>query len=480
MRGLTLIAAILTVTTFVRAQDTLYIYEGGSVTYKQSVNKIDSITFIKPNSQTGTGQMVSLSGNLTTQTLDAGKRYVLTGFVYVQSGNTLTIPAGTVIFGDYSTKGKLIINRGGKLIANGTATNPIVFTSQQPAGYRNAGDWGGIVICGKAPNNQGATIAMEGPADFSVSNGTDNGLYGGTDEDDNSGSLKYVRIEYAGIAYAPNLELNGLTLCSVGSGTTIDHVQVSFSLDDSFEWFGGSVNAKYLVAYKSWDDDFDTDLGYHGKVQFGVAFRDPTMADQSGSKGFESDNDQTGSTFTPQTSALFSNMSLLGPYVFAARNADSTLNSGNISANFQYAAHLRRNSAQGIYNSLLMGFPTGINFEKTSGSLKVKNDLIGAFKTGPALFTAGNGNDTTSFVAYNTWTSTKKVTDVLASISVEKDAGFLSATSPALTGAVFSGNGLTDSFWTPTTYRGAFGTTPDAAWNWNSGWLNFDPQNTQY
>ncbi len=466
--------------SLIQAQDTLYIYEGGNVTYKQSVAKIDSMTFIKPKLVVNPGGPTPLSGNLVTQTLDANKQYLLNGLVYVQSGNTLTIPAGTVIMGDKASKGALVINRGGKLIANGTAAKPIVFTSSAPAGYKKPGDWGGIVICGKAPNNQGTTIAMEGPTDFSVSSGTDNGLYGGSDEADNSGSLKYIRIEYAGVAYAPNKEINALSLCSVGSGTTIDHIQVSFCGDDAFEWFGGTVNAKYLVSYTAWDDDFDTDLGYHGKVQFGVVFRDPVMADQTGSNGFESDNDPAGTSLTPQTTAQFSNISILGPYVFAARNVvDSSLVAGNINANYQNIAHLRRNSAQGIYNSVLLGFKTGINFEKTSGILKVKNNVIGVFQT-RASFTSGMGNDTTGFVASNTWTSTKKVTDVLASISVVKDAGFLAPASPALTGAVFSGNGLTDSFWTPTTYRGAFGTTPDAAWNWNSGWLNFDPQNTQY
>ena len=108
--------------------------------------------------------------------------------------------------------------------------------------------------------------------------------------------MKYVRIEYPGIAYSPNNEINGLTFGGVGRGTTIDYIQVSYSGDDSYEWFGGTVNCKHLIAYRGWDDDFDTDFGYQGKLQFLVGLRDPEVADQSGSNGFESDNDGSGST----------------------------------------------------------------------------------------------------------------------------------------------------------------------------------------
>ncbi len=431
-----------------------------------------------------------LSGNLETQTLDPTKQYTLQGLVYVQSGKVLTIPAGTVILADKGSKAALVVNRGGQLIANGTETSPIVFTSNAPAGFRNTGDWGGIIICGKAPNNQGDKIAMEGPTDFSVSSGTDNGLYGGNVEADNSGSLKYVRVEYAGIAYAPNKEINSITFCSVGSGTTVEHVQASFGGDDSFEWFGGSVNAKYLVAYKGWDDDFDTDFGYRGKVQFGVALRGATLADQSGSNGFESDNDAAGSSLTPQTTAQFSNISILGPFLFVSRD-DKTgaLVKGNINANFQHAAHIRRNSGLVVANSVILGYPIGVNFDKTGGALKFTNNVVGVVQT-RAAFTAGNNNDTTGFVAKNVFSSATNGTDVLAndnSSSTDYNpandfkAGYLAANSPAKTGADFTNTGLTDaSFWTVTTYRGAFDTAPAPAWNWESGWLNFDPQSKVY
>jgi hypothetical protein len=231
-------------------------------------------------------------------TLEADKKYTLKGNVFVPSGVTLTIEPGTVIVGDKATKGALIIERGAKIMAEGTADEPIVFTSSAAPGNRNYGDWGGLVILGKAVNNKGTDVSIEG---ITASN---KGLYGGNDDADNSGVLQYVRIEFAGIALSTDNELNGLTLGSVGSGTTIDHIQVSYSGDDSFEWFGGTVNATHLVAYRGWDDDFDTDYGYRGKVQFAVSFRDPNQADKSGSNGLESDNNGTGGAETPKTAPI--------------------------------------------------------------------------------------------------------------------------------------------------------------------------------
>ena len=169
--------------------------------------------------------------------------------MYVEDGATLTIEPGTIIKGEKSSKGSLIVKRGGKIIANGTVDKPIVFTSNQAKGSRAAGDWGGLVLLGKAPvNKTPAVIEGENLTQF-----------GGTDAADNSGSLKYVRIEFAGIAFETDKEINGLTFGGVGSGTTIDYVQVSHSGDDSYEWFGGTVNAKHLIAFRGLDDDFDTD-----------------------------------------------------------------------------------------------------------------------------------------------------------------------------------------------------------------------------
>lgn len=281
-----------------------------------------------------------VAGDITTSTTwTKGNVYNLKGYVYVDAGAVLTIEPGTIIR-SYA-KSALVVRRGAKLIAAGTVTEPIVFTSNQPSGSRAAGDWGGVVLCGYGrTNNPTPNAPIEGEL---------NAVYGGQDDNDSSGVLRYVRIEFPGQALtaAANSEINGLTFYGVGRKTIVDHVQVSFSGDDSFEWFGGTVNAKHLVAYRGLDDDFDTDNGYTGTVQFGVAHRDPSLADQSGSNGFESDNDANGTFNLPKTAPLFSNMTIVGPKY----SGGATPN-----ANFKRAAHIRRNSACSIINSILIGF----------------------------------------------------------------------------------------------------------------------------
>ncbi len=304
----------------------------------------------------------SIEGNVTWT---ANKIYKLSGFVRVGQedvfGTTtktgvLTIEPGTVIIGERATKGTLIVQRGSKLIANGTADKPIVFTSERNPGEREAGDWGGLVICGKAPNN------LPDDAKNRELEGGYGAFHGGSDAADNSGSLKYVRVEYAGVPINPNQEINSFTFGSVGNGTTIDYVQASYGLDDSFEWFGGTVQCKHLIAYRGLDDDFDTDNGFSGYVQYGVGIRGTTQADQSGSNGFECDNDAAGSANTPYTSAIFANMSIIG----AKGKAETSIN-----VQFQHAAQLRRNNKQKIYNSFMTGYPDGIYIDSQKGNAKV-------------------------------------------------------------------------------------------------------------
>lgn len=421
----------------------------------------------QPQASSGSST-IELSGNLTTQTLDATKKYTLKGLVYVNDGVTLTIPAGTTIFGDKASKAALVVNRGGKLNCNGTAASPVVFTSCAPLTYRNYGDWGGIILCGKAQNNQSANQVIEGPADFSTVSG--NGVYGGdgSTENDNSGSLTYVRIEYAGISYAPDKEVNSLTFGSVGSGTTIDHVQASFGGDDSFEWFGGTVNCTYLVAYKGYDDDFDADFGYSGNVQFAVSIRDKNIADISLSNGFEIDNDATGSSLTPKTSAKFSNVTIIGP------RAGVTYNSSAVSQNYGRGMHLRRNAEATIVNSIVTGYADLGNFDKYNGTVatRVKNNLFAKHNSAQmnaSLFTAGNNCDTTGFYAANSFGPKTGCKTILADTLAYMTGNAAQAVgSPGLTGADFTGM----TGFTSTTYKGAMGSTPDASWEWSTGWLN--------
>ncbi|MCX7696941.1 MAG: hypothetical protein N2Z72_04510 [Bacteroidales bacterium] len=413
--------------------------------------------------------VVTLQGSITSDMqLTADKKYLLKGFVYVEAGATLTIEPGTIIMGEKESKGSLIIKRGGKIIAEGTPQKPIVFTSNQPAGQRDYGDWGGIIICGKAPVNlPGGEGLVEGGPDA---------YYGGNDPEDNSGKLKYVRIEFAGIAYQPNQEINGLTLAGVGNKTEIDYVQVSYCGDDAFEFFGGTVNVKHLVSFRTWDDDFDTDNGWSGMAQFCVALRDPNIADQSGSNGFESDNDAQGTNATPYTSGIFSNVTILGPI-----NPNNT----NYNAQFKRAAHLRRNTQLKIFNSVLAGFPVGLYIDGTlteqnaqNGDLIFKDNIIAGCSTN---LTVASG----STFDIQTWYNAQGQNNQILSFNDLKlnantwnlsAPNFLpDATSPLLSGANFNHPFLQNTFFTVVNYKGAFGTT-----DWTATWTNFDPKNTNY
>lgn len=294
----------------------------------------------------------------------------------------LTIQAGTIIIGDKATKGTLIVQRESKLIAEGTASEPIIFTSAEGIGSRSPGDWGGVVICGKAPNNLTGVAELEGGY---------KGFHGGTVADDNSGSLKYVRIEYAGIPLNPNQEINSLTMGSVGSGTKIEYIMASFGLDDSFEWFGGTVNCKYLVAYKGTDDDFDMDNGYSGTVQFGLGYRDGNLADVSGSNGFEIDNDAAGSNLAPFTSATLANFSIIG-----AKGKSSDY----LDANFQNGAQLRRNAKVKIYNTFITGYPAGLYIDSQRGAAKT-NAANGELIVKNVVIAGTTGWGTTGFTSLN-------------------------------------------------------------------------------
>lgn len=334
------------------------------------------------------------AGDITSNTTwTSGNTYLLNGWVYVTNGATLTIEPGTVIRGDYVNKGSLIIERGAKIMAQGTVNNPIVFTSAEDAGNRDYGDWGGVILCGRASINQaGDTAEIEGGV---------GSVYGGgasPSETDNSGLMEYVRIEFAGVPYVTDKEINGLTMGGVGSGTTLNHIQVSYCGDDAFEWFGGKVDAKYLVSFRNWDDDFDTDNGYQGRVQFAVALRDPSIADPgSKSNGFESDNDKDGTTAIPQTAPVFSNVSMFGPKASA---------STTVSSNYKTAAHIRRNSALSIYNSVFAGYTNGLLID---GSLSEANATAGKLNVEFTYLAGISGTefqvttDSTSTFNLSTW-----------------------------------------------------------------------------
>jgi hypothetical protein len=303
---------------------------------------------------------MTVSSNITTNTTwMTGQTVLLQGQIYVKNNSVLTIQPGVVIKGSSSVAGSgLFITTGSQIQAVGTASQPIVFTSEQPVGARTQGDWGGVILMGLAPLN--FTNGINNIEGIAPSPDTQYGGGASPNSNDNSGSLKYVRIEYAGYVYAANKEINSLTMGAVGRGTTIDYVQCSFGNDDGFEWFGGNVDCKHLISYRNLDDDFDTDNGYSGNVQFGLIVRDPSIADNpavSTSEGFESDNDAGGTSATPQTKAVFSNITAIGPY----RGSSST----SIASGYKRALRIRRNSSISVFNSLFMDFKTGIMIDGT-------------------------------------------------------------------------------------------------------------------
>ncbi|GAB2599116.1 IPT/TIG domain-containing protein [Spirosoma areae] len=437
----------------------------------------------------------SITANMT---LSANTIYNLKGYVYVRNNAVLTIDPGTIIRGFNASQdpenqnhpGTLIITRGARVEAKGTAATPIVFTSSQAVGARKYGDWGGIVLIGRAPVNRGSAVAFEGGIDGKF----DSDLNMATD---NSGTLQYVRIEFPGVALSTtaNSEINGLTLYQVGSGTTLDHIQVSYSGDDAFEWFGGTSNAKYLVALRTWDDDFDTDYGYTGKAQFGVALRDPNVADQSGSEAFESDNFDPGVPLTaglPQTAPIFANFS-----AFAFNpGLPNVANTAGGSGAYRAAMHIRRNTKISIYNSVFTGFPEGLRLEGTTagtlanindGSIELQGIVLGNSENPGSTTVVRGVSDITTAAAqayFNAPARKNQIigTDITAlllnaqNFSLTAPNFLPQATSPLLVAAnAATGGKLADSFFTAAPYRGAFNTE-----NWLAGWTNFDPQNTNY
>ncbi len=463
----------------------------------------------------------TLSGTLTTRTLDATQQYFLKGQTFIPSGVTVTIPAGTIIKGDKASKATLVVQPGGRLVANGEPNNPVVFTSAQAVGARDRGDWGGIVMLGNAFVNQTAKPSIEGinpPVTFGST--IAEGATPATNATEDSGTLKHVRIEYAGIELTPNNETNSLTMGGIGNGTTVEYVQVSYGGDDGFEWFGGTVNAKYLISMSTWDDDFDTDFGWGGNVQFGLVVRNTFFADQSGSNAFESDNQANGTAITNCdgtnntgcTRGVFSNITVLGPRDQQSRS---------ISGNYQNVAHIRRRTAISIFNSFFAGYRVGIRVDD-QGTLDNLNSgagkhaynvlsvpgttLIGtstsasdaAFATGLTIAPNPAGNAT---AISDYWTANNNtVFNNVTNNTVFNDHGVAvalfwgsqtSSTYPsnpnfALIAGVAGPNNLnaggnfTDpklaNFFAATTYRGAFSATAD----WSDGWSEFQPLNKIY
>lgn len=388
------------------------------------------------DAKTRTATVVNVSGVINTNTTwSASNEYRLNGKVYVSGGATLTIEPGTTIVGLYNNDPEnasaLVITRNGKINAAGTASEPIVMTAEE--NHQHPGGWGGFVVLGNAPINQTNNPTIEGitsaPDSVDIT-------YGGNNSNDNSGTIQYVRVEYAGANVSQDNELNSFTFGGVGAGTTFDHCQAYYGEDDAFEFFGGTINGKYLVSTSTHDDAFDFDFGYTGKLQFLVATVDATSEHYTKDpNGIECDNDGNSSNSTPFTHPKISNLTIVG--TANGKVAESEMPDGR---SMKSCANFRRNCQFTLVNSILYGYPTGILCE-TSNSHVFKNNIVNGVNTTFSGITA----DTTNTAAANV--------DAIGLTSPWGGrTGLQPNASPANTGADFTG---LDSWFTTTTYKGA-------------------------
>ncbi len=407
---------------------------------------------------------VTLSGALDgTRALSNDTLYILNGIVSVPSGSQIQIEEGTRIEGSTNQPSALLVRQGGRIEANGTQANPIVFTSRRPAGQRLPGDWGGVIIIGRSTcNGQGNNDCnVEGlPAPFN------NLTYGGNPviTNDDSGTLRYVRIEFAGFELTPTREINGLTLYSVGSGTEIEYVQVHKGSDDGFEFFGGTFDAKYLLATGNQDDSFDFSYGYNGRLQFLITQQDVA----SGDRGFEVDNNeiQNGSTNflnTPLTDPTVYNITAVGR-IPAAAGLDNT------------GLKLRR-GAGGSYNNLIIGgyrsFFLDVDDQATfdncdSGDLSIRGG-IGALS---GISPIAPGTPLSCVAAASFSSSNPRLVNPISRTNPD----FRPRNTSLVTSSRLVQTPPNDGFFTPVNFVGALEPNVGPSQAWTFGWTAY-PQN---
>jgi hypothetical protein len=427
---------------------------------------------------------VVVSANITTNTTwTSDNVYVLRAYVRVMNGATLTIQPGTKILG--ADNSALFIMRGAQIDAQGTSAQPIVFTSARPAGSRQPGDWAGLVIIGNAQINRASPTDLEGTG--AGTGGTIN-YAGGSVNDDNSGTLRYVRVEFAGEEISAGNELNSFTFAAVGSGTTLEYLQSMSGLDDSFEWFGGTVDAKHLVSYESGDDHFDMSEGFSGRLQNLIALQTRILTPRPGSGGVSSDpqgieNDGcngasclNGEDSQPYTIPLVANFTLVGTGPGVVPNATSgigmVLRRGT--GGYYVNGHISRwpNGAISMRNSgpALVATETRLN----AGDLLLRNILT---TDGAAVFETGTNRLTVDLAANalelaDATTTASSFTAFTAAPTSAADLDWSPAAATAqLTGGLetFTGAIATKAgtFVAGTVYRGA--ANPSGP-KWWAGW----------
>jgi hypothetical protein len=410
------------------------------------------------------------SADITTdivanRTLFAETTYTIKGFIHVANGATLTIMPGTTILGDFTTLGSsLFVLRGARIVAAGTATEPIVFTSSRTAGSRQPGDWGGLIIIGNGQINRSVTTGVELEGSGTLAAGTADSLgknykifySGGSTNTDNSGELRYVRVEFGGFAPTANAELNSFTFAAVGSGTKLSYLEALAGLDDSFEWFGGAVDADHLVSYEAGDDHFDMSEGYVGRLQFLIGLQTSQLTPRAGAIGALSSDPQgiendgcngagcATDTFnsTPLTVPLVANFTLVG--------TGSTSTSGTGGG---YGLHLRRGTGGYYVNGVLARWPrAGMRVEHAETYSRAGSTQAPAVATTDLLVS--------NVVLLETGTSFHGISPVVANhFQFDATANALANDGSATTAAAFAAFATTV---TPTTSETAFDWTPSS------------------
>ena len=378
--------------------------------------------------------------------------YVLRGAVFVNEGATLNIQAGTRVIGEAGSVGTLIVLRGGRLNALGTRQQPIVFTSDQPIGTRARGDWGGLIINGRAPVN------IEGGEGVGEA---DTGVYGGDNPNDSSGIMRYVRVEFAGVEFSPDNELNGIAFQGVGRGGAYEYIQVHMNRDDALEWFGGTADIKYAVASNAADDSFDWTFGWTGRAQFIAVHQRSDDADW----GIEADNNEFNNNLLPRSNPQIYNMTICG---------DPDRNEGAESVR---AVLFRRGTAVTFRNFVIAGSKNlGMQIDGTSTLAQVDN---GTTQVGAGVIF---GPATPLHAAMLPYVASGRFPDVRIA-----DPGLLPAcfdhANPnfqPISVATLAGGQLApiqpphDGFFEPVTFIGAV--PPPPADDWTSGWTSYPQQ----
>jgi hypothetical protein len=388
-----------------------------------------------------------LRGRFTNDVVLTNDTYwVLRGTVFVHEPARLIIQPGTTIIGETATRGTLVIDRGAQIIADGTREQPIVFTSDQPVGQRNRGDWGGLIINGRAPLNLPGGVGLgEG----------DTGIYGGDDPNDNSGILRFVRVEFAGIEFSPDNELNGIAFQGVGRGTIVDHIQVSFNKDDGIEMFGGSVDIKHAVLTGIGDDSVDWTFGWNGRMQFVIVQQRGDDAD----KGIEADNNGNNNDLLPRSNPTIYNATFIGDpsTTFGAESVEGL--------------RLREGTAGTLRNIIVMGFKTvGVNVANPSTLQQVQS---GALSLSHAIFfgnlTGNFGSGASTLIAANASTINAVDPRLIDPFNLPAPNFRPAPDSPAL--SLAPAIPPNDGFFEVALFRGALDVDPEK--DWTLGWTRY-------